>query len=196
MFETEYGFHVLEVMERRGEQVRVRHILIKIDPVGESLARSKTHIDSVYQQVKAGKLPFSTAASLYSDQNETKYNGGMMLNAENVQSRTSYIPTDKLEPGIFLTIDTMKVGGYSKPEFFTDKAGKQGYRFLYLRSRTEPHVANLEQDFPKLKQAALEDKIGRTVSEWFDERRKKTFVKIEKEYQSCDGIEKWIKSTP
>lgn len=192
VFESEFGFHVLQVMERRGEQVRARHILIKTQPTQASLERTKVHIDSIYQQVVDKKIPFSTAASLYSDNNETKFNGGMLLNAENVQTRTTYIPTDKLDPSVFLSIDTLKAGEFSKPDLFTDPSGKQGYRFHYLKSRTEPHIANLAQDLPKIKEAAFEDKINRTVSEWFESRRKTTFIKIDPEYQSCSSLRLWV----
>jgi len=192
VFETEFGFHVLQVIERRGEQVRVRHILIKTEPTNASLDRAKVHIDSVYNDVVAGKLPFSTAASLFSDNNDTKYTGGMLLNSEGVQSRTTYIPTDKLDPQIFLTIDTMKVGSYSKPELFTSKDGKQGYRFLYLKSKTQPHQASLDLDFPKIKELAYEDKLNRRVSEWFEKRRRSTYVKIDKEFQDCSSLKLWV----
>lgn len=192
VFETEFGFHVLQVIERRGEQVRVRHILIKTEPTAASLARAKAHIDSIYTKVANKKLDFSAAAGLYSDNNETKYNGGMMLNAENVQSRTTFIPTDKLDPQVFLTLDTMKVGSYSKPEIFTSPAGKQGYRFLYLKSKIGPHQASFDQDFPKLKEAAFEDKINRTVSEWFEKRRKETYIRIDNGYQSCPSLKDWM----
>lgn len=192
VFESEYGFHVLQVIERRGEQVNARHILIKTTPTTESLNRTKAVIDTLYQSVVSNKIPFSTAASLHSDNNETKYNGGMMLNAENVQSRTTYIPTDKLDPAVFLTIDTMKVGTYSKPELFTSRDGKQGYRFLYLKSKTEPHRASLELDFPKIKDLAFEDKENRTASEWFEKRRRTTYIKIDPEYQSCSNMKLWV----
>lgn len=192
VFETEYGFHVLQVMERRGEQVNVRHILIKTESTPASLARAKAHIDSIYQQVNTHKIDFATAASLFSDNNETKYNGGMMLNAENVQNRTTYIPTDKLDAMVFLTVDTMKVGSYSQPGIFTSPDGKQGYRFVYLKSKTGPHRANLEQDYPKIKDVAFEDKTSRTVSEWFENRRKSTYIKIDPEYQSCNQLKSWI----
>lgn len=192
VFETEYGFHVLQVVERRGEQVQARHILIKTEPTQASLDRVKAKIDSIHQQVKNKKLDFATAASLYSANNETKYNGGMMLNAENVQTRTTYIPTDKLDAQVFLVIDTMKVGSYSTPALFATQDGKQGYRFLYLKSKTGPHQANLKQDYPKLKEVAFEDKISRTVSEWFEKRRLSTFIKIDPEYQSCSSLKTWV----
>ncbi|MBC8054742.1 MAG: peptidylprolyl isomerase [Sphingobacteriaceae bacterium] len=192
VFETEHGFHVLQVTERRGEQVNARHILIKTAPTTESLDRTKGSIDTLYKSIITKKVPFSTAASLYSDNNETKYNGGMMLNAENVQTRTTYIPTDKLEPSVFLTIDTMKVGNFSQPGLFTSREGKQGYRILYLKSKTEPHRASLELDFPKIKDVAYEDKVNRTVSEWFEKRRNTTYIKIDPEFQSCSNMKLWV----
>ncbi len=191
VIETEFGFHVLQLVERRGETVNVRHILIKTEAVPASLERSKAHIDSIYKIVLDKKVDFGTAASLYSDNNDTKYNGGMMLNAENVQSRTTFIPTDKLDPQIFLTVDTMKVGSISKPALFTAADGKQGYRFLMLKSKTGPHQANLEQDYPKIKEVAFEDKTNRTISEWFEKRRKITFIKIDPEFQTCSELANW-----
>ncbi|WP_207424237.1 peptidylprolyl isomerase [Desertivirga brevis] len=191
VFETEYGFHVLQVVERRGEQVHARHILIKTEPTNASLDRTKAHIDSIHRDVVAGKLPFATAASLFSDNNDTKFSGGMLLNSEGVSSRTTYIPTDKLDPSVFLTVDTMKVGTYSKPELFTSKEGKQGYRFFYLKSKTQPHQANLDQDFPKLKEDAYQDKLNKKASEWFEKKRKSTYVKIDPEFQSCSSLKLW-----
>ncbi|MHB1178218.1 MAG: peptidylprolyl isomerase [Daejeonella sp.] len=191
VIETEFGFHVLQLVEKRGETVNVRHILIKTEPVPASLERAKAHIDSIYQSVLDKKLVFGAAASLYSDNNDTKYNGGMMLNAENVQSRTTFIPTDKLDPQIFLTVDTMKVGSISKPALFTAADGKQGYRFLMLKTKTGPHQANLEQDYPKIKDVAFEDKNNRTISEWFEKRRKITFIKIDPEFQTCSELANW-----
>ncbi|OAQ38650.1 peptidylprolyl isomerase [Pedobacter psychrophilus] len=192
VFETEFGFHFLEVTERRGEQVRARHILIIPENTTAALDRIKIKIDSVYEKVKASKMDFSAAASLYSDDKESKYNGGMMLNGQNVNSRTTFIPTDQLDPKVFLTIDTMKVGAYSTPALFTDARGKTGYRFLYLKSKIPPHTANLDQDLPKIKDAAYEDKINATVSQWFDKRRQSTYVKLDKEYYSCEILKDWI----
>lgn len=192
VFETEYGFHFLQVLERRGEQVHARHMLIKTEAPLASLDRAKLQIDSIYKGVAEKKIPFSTAASLYSDNNDTKYNGGMMMNAENVQTRTTYIPTDKLDPSVFFAIDTMKVGEYSKPYQFTSRDGKKGYRFVYLKSRTEPHKANLDQDFPKIKEMAYEDKVERRVSEWFQKRRESTYIKIDPEFQTCSSLKMWV----
>ena len=195
-FETEYGFHFLQVIERRGEQVNVKHVLIKTEPTAESLVRVSAQIDTIYKKVADKKIDFATAASVYSDNKETKYNGGMLLNAENVQTRTTYIPTDKLDPQVFLTIDTMKVGDFSKPALFTGADGKRSYRFLYLKSKTGPHKSSLDQDYPKIKEVANEDKINRTLSEWFDKRKKSTFIKVNAEYDVCPKVASWNNAQP
>ncbi len=195
VFETDFGFHFLQVIERRGEQVHVRHILIVPATTQASLDRAKAKADSVYDQLIHNKMiDFSTAAAYYSDNKETKYNGGMMLNADNVDTRTTYIPTDRLDPQVALVIDTMKVGAMSKPQLFTDQGGKKSYKILYLKSTTNAHKANLELDYPKIKEYATNDKINRTVSEWFQKKRKLTFIKIDPQYQVCPMLKGW--STP
>lgn len=195
VFETEFGFHILQVIERRGEQVHARHILVRPATTPESLTRLKLHADSVYNKIIANKLSFAAAANLYSDNKESKYNGGMMLNAENVQARTTFIPIDKLDPSVFLVIDTMKIGGISKPDLYTAADGKQGYRLLYLKSKIPPHKANMAQDFPKIRDAAQSDKINRTLSEWFEKRRESTYIKIDDEFNTCDELKIWTKTT-
>jgi len=194
VFESEYGYHFMQVLERRGEQVRARHILIGVKPNAQSMERAKQQIDSIYTQVKDSKMPFSTAAALYSGNEMTKYNGGMMLNARNQQSRTTYIPIDQLDAADFSALDTLKAGQYSKPFVFSDpQTKKEGYRFLYLKSRTEPHQASLDTDYAKIKDLAEDDKLNRVVSEWFEERRKTTFIRIDDEFATCAELKEWVK---
>jgi len=192
VFETEFGFHFLQVIERRGEQVHVRHILIIPATTQASLDRAKAKADSVYDfLVTNKKIDFSTAAAYYSDNKDTKYNGGMLLNADNVETRTTFIPTDRLDPQIALMTDTMKVGNISKPALFTGPDGKKSYKIIYLKSSTNAHKASLEQDYPKIKEYATTDKINRKLSEWFEKKRKQTFIKIDPEYQVCTQMKGW-----
>jgi peptidyl-prolyl cis-trans isomerase SurA len=192
VFETDFGFHFLQVIERRGEQVHVRHILIIPAVTEASLQRAKAKADSVFDFLtKNNKITFSNAAAYYSDNKETKYNGGMMLNAQDVETRTTFIPTNALDPQVALTVDTMKIGSMSKPQLFTDAAGKKSYKILYLKSSTNAHKTNLTDDYPKIKEYATNDKINRKVSEWFQKRRKQTFIKIDPEYQQCGNMKGW-----
>lgn len=192
VFETEYGYHFLQVLERRGEQVKVRHILRTFTPTTESLNRAKALADSVQLLVEEGKMDFYTAANLYSNDEETKYNGGMLVNTENVQTRTTFIPVDQLDATIFSAIDTLEVGEFSKASQFTGPDGKSGYRFVYLKSRIPPHKASFEEDYAKLKEAALEDKTNRIISEWFEAKRATTFIKIDPEFESCSELTLWL----
>jgi peptidyl-prolyl cis-trans isomerase SurA len=192
VFETEIGFHFLQVIERRGEQVHARHILVIPVVTQESLTRAKGKADTVYNLLlKNNTNSFSTAAAIYSDNKDTKFNGGMLLNADNVEARSTFIPTDKLDPQVALVTDTMKIGSISKPFLFTGPDGKQGYKILYLKSTTNAHKANLTQDYPKLKEYANNDKVNRAVGNWFDKRRKETFIRIDSQYQGCPMLKGW-----
>src|SRR5690606_15442774 len=192
VFETQFGYHILQVLERRGEQVRVRHLLRTFSPTPESLEKAKNLADSVHKLVESGKVDFYTAANRFSDDEQSKYNGGMLLNSENVQSRTTFIPVDQLDASIFSALDTLEVGEYSRPSQFTGPDGKTGYRFVFLKSRIPPHQANLEQDYAKLKEAAMDDKVNRIISEWFEARRKTTYIKIDEDYTSCEDLKIWM----
>ncbi len=193
VFETEFGFHFLQVIERRGEQVHARHVLIMPVVTPASLQRAKAKADSVYTLITKNKqIDFSTAASVYSDNKESKYNGGMLMMEDNVTARTTLIPTDKLDPAVALIVDTMKVNEISMPHQFTDQQGKQTYKIHYLRSVTDAHKANLAQDLPKLKIVAQNEKVTKTVNEWFEKKRKNTFVRIDPEFQSCPQLKDWV----
>lgn len=194
VFETEYGYHIVQVIERRGEQAHVRHILVRPENTPQSLERTKQKADSIYNDLMSKKLPFATAASLYSDNKETQYNGGMMLYADNQTARTTFIPVEKLDPSVFVVIDTMKVGSISQPVAFRDsQTGKEGYKIFYLKSKIPPHKGNLEQDYPKFKEQAQREKEAKVMSEWFEKRKETTYIRVDDEYATCDELKLWVK---
>lgn len=194
VFETQFGFHFLQVLERRGEEVNVRHILIKKQATIESLNRAKAKIDSIANLIATKKLSFNQAASIYSDDQNTKYAGGVVSNMED---RSTLIPVDQLDDvEVFNAIDPLKEGEISKPIVYTDKRlGEKSYRIYYLRSRIPPHKANMEQDFAKIKEAARQDKVNRTLSEWFETRRETTYIDVNPEFMSCEELKIWTKPT-
>jgi len=189
VFETTFGFHFLQVLQRRGEEVNVRHILVKTKPTPGSLERAKAKIDSIYDRVAEGRLPFNTAASLYSDNEETKYTGGMLANQED---RTGLIPMERLDKETFTAIDPLEVGQYSKSFLSQDRTGNPVYKFMYLKSRIAPHKANLEEDFAKIQEAARQDKINRRLSEWFEQRKENTFIDITPDFLKCEELKLWV----
>lgn len=191
VFETQFGFHFLQVLQRRGEEVNVRHVLIKKNPTPASLQRAKAKIDSIYDQVVAGKLEFHRAASLHSDAAETKYSGGMISNPED---HSPLIPINRLDKETFTAIDPLEVGQYSKSFRSNDEREGAVYKFIYLKSRIPPHQANLEQDFAKIQEATRQDKINRTLSEWFEQRKENTFIDINPDFLQCDALKPWLEN--
>lgn len=189
VFETQFGFHFLQVLQRRGEEVNVRHVLIKKKPTSASLQRAKEKIDSIYEKVSEKKLAFHAAASLYSDADETKYAGGMIMNPED---HSPLIAINKLDKETFTAIDPLEVGQYSKSFLSKDQTGEQVYKFVYLKSRIAPHKANLEQDFAKIQEAASQDKVNRKLSEWFEQRKENTFIDINEDFLQCDVLKPWM----
>ncbi|MCJ0742097.1 peptidylprolyl isomerase [Pedobacter montanisoli] len=193
VFETEYGYHILQVIERRGEQAHVRHILIRPQNTPESLERVKLKADSIYKDLIDKRLPFATAASLFSDNKETQYNGGMLLYADNQTSRTTLIPVEKLDPAVFMAIDTMKVGEISKPiSFKNQNDGKEGYKIFFLKSKIAPHKGSLEQDYPKFKEQAQREKEAKVMSQWFEKRKENTYIRVDDEFATCDELKLWV----
>lgn len=189
VFETQFGFHFLQVLQRRGEEVNVRHVLIKKKPTTASLQRAKAKIDSIYEKVSENKIAFHTAASVHSDADETKYAGGMITNPED---NSPLIPINRLDKETFTAIDPLEVGQYSTSFISTGQTGEQVYKFIYLKSRIAPHKANLGQDFAKIQEAASQDKVNRKLSEWFEQRKENTFIDINADFLKCDVLKPWV----
>ncbi len=187
--ETEFGFHIVQLVERRGEQVNVRHILIKPVVDMSDLLKAKSLLDSVYTLVLTNKIKFTDAAAKFSDDETTKNNGGML---QNTQDGTTKIPSDQLDPSLFFAIDNLRVGEISQPQLFKLPSGEQAYRMVQFISKTEPHRANLVDDYQKIQQAALADKQSRIMEEWFNKKRESTYMKISDDFKGCEQLSKWF----
>lgn len=183
IIETEFGYHILQLIERRGEQINVRHILISPKFDGSDLLRAKNRIDSIHAILKADTLNFAEAAIRYSDDDGTKDNGGLMVNP---QTGTTRFEMNQIEPSLFFVIDKLKVGEYSEPQLFQTQGGKQAYRILYLKTRTEPHRANLKDDYQRLQEAALAFKQNEITRKWIGKKLQTTYLRIVSEYSSCN----------
>lgn len=189
VIETEFGFHLLQLLGRRGNSVHVRHILItpNITPADEALTLHK--LDSVRQLIMTDSIPFQYAVSRFSDENEGSYsNGGNLVNQK---SGNTFFEVGDLDPDIYFTIDTMEVNDVSAPFQFLNPRGTKGYRMILLRSRTQPHKASLELDYAKIRAAALESKKTKFMNEWVDSHINNTYIQIDNQYSNCEMLEKW-----
>lgn len=190
--ETEFGFHIVQLIERRGEQVNVRHILIKPTFEYSDLLVCKNLLDSVYALVLNNQMTFADAALKFSDDDATKNNGGLLQSPQDGSTR---IPTDQLDPQVFFQVENIAVGSVAAPSLFRLPNGEQAYRIIKYVASTEPHQANLQDDYQKIQQAALSNKQNKTMEEWFTKKRKITFVRIIDDYRYCDRIAPWYEAS-
>ena len=180
-FESPFGMHVMQLIERRGNEFNSRHILISPKPSQEDLDRASRFLDSLRTLIVNDTLQFEKAAKEHSDDVGTKGNGGFFSDADGGIRLT----VDELDPVVFFRIDSMEVGDISKPIVYRTDDGKDAVRILYYKSRIPPHQAALKDDYHKIQSAALNEKKARVLEKWFLEARQDVFINIDKTYDYC-----------
>lgn len=185
---TKYGYHIIKLIERRGESINVRHILLKPKVAIEDLSKAKLFLDSVYTVMKKDTISFEKACVKFSDDVSAK-TGGLLINTE---TGTTKFEPDQLDPSVFFSIDKMKVGDISLPVPMKTADGLQAYRILYLKSRTEPHKANMKEDYDLIQEAAKKEKENKTITAWVDKKIANCYIHILDEYKDCKFVYKWF----
>ena len=180
-FESPFGMHVMQLIERRGNEYNSRHILISPKPSQEDLDRASRFLDSLRTLIVNDTLQFEKVSKEYSDDVATKGNGGFFSDADGGIRLT----VDELDPVVFFRIDSMEVGDISKPIVYRTDDGKDAVRILYYKSRIPPHQASLKDDYHKIQSAALNEKKTRVLERWFLEARQDVFINIDKTYDYC-----------
>lgn len=189
--ETMYGFHVIQLIEKRGEKANFRHILLtpKI-PITENERVIKL-LDSLSNEIRLGNLSFDEAAKKYSSDDETKNTGGIMINP---RTGLSKFQTDEIDASLYNQIKNLKTGELSSPFESRSTDNKVIYEMVRLNSKTEPHQANIKQDYSYLQELALNDKKGKAMEEWLNKQQKSIYIKIKDDYRNCDfESDGWIK---
>ena len=187
--ETEFGFHLIQMLERRGNSIHVRHILVKPEITDNDLTLARNYLDSIRTLVVNDSLSFSVAVKRHSHKEVQSYNNdGRMVNPA---TGNTFFEVGDLDADIYFTIDTMEIGQISAPFEFTGPTGETFYRIVILQSRTKPHLANLQQDYSKIQQAAIQAKKNDYVNEWVLEKAEATYIDIDQLYTGCPIIQKW-----
>ena len=188
--ETEAGYHIIQLIERKGDYVNVRHILLvpKVSPADLMIARNE--LDSVANLIRSDSMTFEEAVDKFSD-SEDKNNGGLLINP--YTGGTTWEP-EQLDPQVSFTIEKMKVGEISNAVPMKTQDQKDAYRLLYLKEKTEPHRATLKTDYAYLEKLALSKKQAEAVDDWINRKMKEIYVKIKKEYQNCPFQHDWLKN--
>lgn len=184
VIKSKFGFHIIYLVSRSGDDAMVRHIL-KIPQVTKTeIDESIAKLDSVRSRLIAGNIDFGAAVAKYSDDEMTKFNTGGLKVAT----------IDQLDKDLVSRLNELKIGEYSQPMTFKDERDKQGVRIVYIRSKTEPHRMNLKDDYNKIAEEARKEKEYDVMEKWFNNRIPEFYIMIDESFKGCREIEPWIKS--
>ena len=188
--ESKFGFHIIQMIERRGEQINVRHILIKPKYSSLSLKNARDKINSIKADLDSSKISFDEALQRFSD-DESKNNGGIILNPKN---GTSFFTFDEIDPSIRYTVEKMKIGDISDPSLSKSQDGTQAaYRLIKLNNKINEHKANVVDDFDLLKEYALANKKQKVLEKWVTDNINDTYINLSKDLSVCSCYNKWTK---
>ena len=192
IFETSYGYHFMQVVARKGESVDVRHILMSPKISQVEVLRAKEKLDSIRELISNGTLKFDEAALKYSTDKDTKQNGGLLVNPAANSTKWELDEIGEMDQNlVFMLENQMKVGDVSPVIQYVGSDAKQAWRIVYLKSRTEPHKANMEDDYIKLLNMASFERQKKLVKDWITKKSKSTYIKIDSEFNTCKLDYNW-----
>jgi peptidyl-prolyl cis-trans isomerase SurA len=184
-FESPFGFHITQLIDRRGNEYNSRHILISAIPSTSDVERATVFLDSIRRKIVKDSLNWDYAARTYSDDTETKGHSGYFTDPDGGMG----VSLKAIDPAVYLTIDTMKVGHISKPLPYRTDRQKEAVRIIYFKAKIAPHQANLKDDWHRIQSAALAEKKDKAINKWFYKARQDVFINIDPSYNYCKILE-------
>jgi peptidyl-prolyl cis-trans isomerase SurA len=193
VFETEYGYHIVQLLERKGDDYTCRHILIIPEFNRQSLSDASTKIEECYKQLKENSITWEEAVLKFSNDENTKQNRGIITNPITGEQTWSMEDLNQVDQQIYLLTDAMNKGDISSPSLYYDFLGrKQGIRIVRLMDRTSPHKANLNDDYALIQRAAESKKKERILKTWTDSKIQNAYIRLDEGFANCDFKHKWI----
>ena len=189
-FESSFGWHIIQMDKLRGKEVSVRHILIMPDIPQEALDEAKDKIAKIRDRIVNKELTFDEAARNFSDEKETRNDGGQLINPEDLSSR---FELTRIEPSLYARISDLKDDEVSVPFLDEDRTGKKSYRIYKITNRIEEHQADFTKDYVKIQDLALKEKQLKAIAKWMKEHIEKTYIAINGEYRNCKFENNWLK---
>lgn len=181
--ETEFGFHIIQLIEKRGDRVNVRHILLKPEVAEDDLMVALSRLDSIADDIRNNKFTFEDAALHISSDKDTRMNKGLMPNQK---TGTSKFEMQELPQEIARAVNAMNINEISKPFIMMNAKGKEVCAIVKLKSRIKGHKATLADDFQTLKDVVLDKKRAEKIEKWIKEKQKSTYVRINEKWRNCD----------
>jgi len=186
--ETEFGYHIIQLIKKEGNRIQAKHILITPEMNETNLLEAKKEVEKIKTKLEDGLLTFQKAVKLYSEDDETKYSGGLLTNRE---TGNNFFEMNKLEGAIAVALDNKTPGDFSDVLTYENLRSKKGYRIIYLKSETPAHKASIDTDYSKIKAVAKQSKQMDVLTKWVKNKSKTVYVRLNGDYNNCESLQKW-----
>jgi peptidyl-prolyl cis-trans isomerase SurA len=197
---TDFGYHIMQLIDRRGDIINVRHILLIPKPTSDEKIRVKTRLDSIARIIREGQMKFEDAALRYSNEKNTRFNGGLVVNSGNSQNAnpqnagTTWFEPQELAPEVLNAIRNLKIGEISEVFESRDDNNNIIYKIVTIKSRQPAHRADIRQDYQFLQTMALQEKQQKTLNDWVARKQESMYIRIDADFRGCEFQSKgWLK---
>jgi peptidyl-prolyl cis-trans isomerase SurA len=192
VFETDYGYHIVQLLERKGDDYTCRHILLVPEFNRQSLTDASSKMEECYSKLKQNQITWEQAVLQYSNDNNTRHNKGIITNPITGEQGWSMEDLNQIDQQIFILTNALNAGDLTTPSLYFDfNEKKQGIRIVRLMNRIGPHKANLEQDYTLIQRATENDKKEKILSNWIKTKIGNAYIRIDKEYENCNYKYSW-----
>jgi peptidyl-prolyl cis-trans isomerase SurA len=185
LVQTPFGYHIIQMIERRGDMIQVRHILIRPQSTSKDAEYAQNKLDSIRNDILEGKITFFSAVKEFSQDDQSKNVGGYVLNYE---TGGTILDVNKMDPTLYTLVDTMSVGAITPPTMYQADDGSIAFRIVKLVAKVDAHVADIRVDYDKIQNAARNDKETEILDRWFGKNIKKTYLMIADDYKECESL--------
>ncbi|OWP85730.1 peptidylprolyl isomerase [Flavobacterium covae] len=189
-FETEFGYHIIQLEKIKGQDLELRHIVIAPKASDKAIKEAKEKAEKIRSRILNKELTFSQAARQFSDEKETKNDGGVLTNPKTQDTR---FELTKMDPSIYGVVANLKDGEISYPVTDEDRTGAKFFKIMTVTNRFEEHTADYAKDYLRLKELALKEKQLKEIGKWSADKIKETHIKINGEYRDCTFTNNWLK---
>lgn len=189
-FETEFGFHIILVEKIRGQEIELRHILIIPTVTEKAINEAKEKADDLRKKLENKELTFAEAARSFSDEKETRTNGGTLINP---QTQDTKFELTKMDPQLYSVVSELKEGDLSRVLADEDRRGTKRFKIMTVTKRIDPHTADYAVDYVKIRDLALKEKQIEAIGKWTEEKIKETYIRVNPQYRNCEFTNNWLK---
>ena len=191
-FKSQFGYHLMQLHEIKGNTRVASHILMQPEIPDEKLKATKEEVAKIISDIKSGAIIFEEAVKKFSEDKDTKNNGGLIINPYSGESK---FDLTRMDPALYARVNDLKKGEMTEPFYDETRGGEKMYKFILMRDRTDTHTADLVEDYVKVQQLALQKKKEETIAKWSKDKIKDTYIKLNNVHSKCSFKKNWKKAT-